>query len=103
MLRMGKESARLQVEPLHIKQPTGIKEEGRWLAWRTFSKWCTMVSSGSGAKLTRRVRLSFLTFLRCLLGEGPSSPPAGGRLLSACTASGRWSEHCARMPTAQTP
>ena len=50
----------------------------------TFSKWCTSVSSGSGAKLTRR-RSFLLGFLRCCFLTGEASRrPRGARFLAAC-------------------
>mgnify|MGYP001810638177 CR=1 FL=1 len=53
----------------------------------TFTKWCTSVSSGSGAKLTRR-RSFFEGFLRCCLRREPSRPPSGPRFFTSCAIRG---------------
>lgn len=53
---------------------------------RTLRKWCTIVSSGSGAKLTRRRSLRAAFFFCCLRAGEPSAPPSAPRFLAACKA-----------------
>lgn len=53
-------------------------------AQRTLVNHCTIVSSGSGAKLTRRRSFLAGRFFCCFLEAEPSRPPAAARFLAAC-------------------
>ncbi len=62
---------------------------------RTLRKWCTIVSSGSGAKLTRRRSLRAAFFFCCLRAGEPSAPPSAPRFLACTQGRGkRWRPGC---------
>lgn len=69
----------------------------------TLRKWCTIVSSVSGAKLTRR-RSFLLGFLRCcfLAGDGSAFTPAA-RFLAACSVGEERARWAGRSAEAAAP